>query len=94
VILEEVLCNTLSASVGNQNDVAALRMTADLTRCSEATVLLPGSPWPFCPLHPLPQSLSLALSVWTVSQQSPAPRFFTRENLFFSSFLCFGGFFS
>jgi hypothetical protein len=32
-------------------------------------------------LHPLPQSLSLALSVWAASQQSPAPRFFTREEL-------------
>jgi hypothetical protein len=41
---EEVLCNTLSASVGHRNDVAALRMTADLTRCSEATVLLGLNP--------------------------------------------------
>ena len=45
VILEEVLCNTLSASVGYRNDVGALRMTTDLTRCSEVTVLLG--------LHPL-----------------------------------------
>ena len=40
VSLEEVLCNTLSVSVGNRNDVVALPMTTDLTRCSEATVLL------------------------------------------------------
>jgi hypothetical protein len=45
VILEEVMWNTLSVSVGHRNDVAALRMTTDLTRCSEATVLLG--------LHPL-----------------------------------------
>ncbi len=47
VILEEVLCNTLSASVGYRNDVAALRMPADLTRCSQATILLDLHP-PHC----------------------------------------------
>ncbi len=45
VILEEVLCNTLSVSVGHRNDVAELRMPADLTRCSQGTGLLG--------LHPL-----------------------------------------
>ena len=30
-----------------------------------------GSSWPFCLFHPLPHSLSLALSVWEASQQSP-----------------------
>ena len=45
VILEEVLCTTLSVSVGHRIDVPALCMTADLTRCSQVTVLLG--------LHPL-----------------------------------------
>ena len=45
VILEEVLCNTLSVSVGHRNDVASLCMSTDLTRCSQTTVLLG--------LHPL-----------------------------------------
>jgi hypothetical protein len=40
VILETVLCNTLSASVGHRNDVATLRMLVDLTRCSQDTILL------------------------------------------------------
>jgi hypothetical protein len=45
VILEEVLFNTLSVSVGHWNDVTTLCISADLTRCSQATVLLG--------LHPL-----------------------------------------
>ncbi len=44
-ILEEVMCNTLSVSVGHWNDVATLCMSNDLTCCSQATVLLG--------LHPL-----------------------------------------
>ncbi len=65
-----------------------------------------GSPWPFCPLHPLPQSLSLALSVWVVSQQFfPSlvsslvkicffPRFFVFCRIFLPSFLVRAGIFS
>ncbi len=46
VILEEVLWNTLSVSVGNQNDVVSFHhMTTDLTRSSQTTILLV--------LHPL-----------------------------------------
>jgi hypothetical protein len=35
------------------------------------------SPWHFCLLHRLPQSLSLAFPFWAASQQSPSPPFFT-----------------
>jgi hypothetical protein len=49
-----------------------------------------GSPWSFSLLHPLPQSLSLALSVWAASQQSPAPAFlhlvFLKKKEFFLFF--------
>jgi hypothetical protein len=51
-----------------------------LSRCvwaffSFRVFLLSITDWPFCLLHRLPQSLSLALSVWAASQQSPP--FFT-----------------
>jgi hypothetical protein len=40
---------------------------------SSRVFLLSITYWPFCLLHRLPQSLSLALSVWVTSQQSPVP---------------------
>jgi hypothetical protein len=40
-----MLCNTLSDSVGHRNDVPSLYMSAELTCCSQTTVLLG--------LHPL-----------------------------------------